>query len=75
MSIRQIRRRLERVESWLLPSDDDSCTLEELSRAIWQRDSKKYRKMALEISGMDCWIEQFEREDEYEARGESVSAT
>ena len=58
-------KRLSKVEERVCPKrDDGQCTLEELCRAIWRRDAKRYRQMAeRECGSLRYFIRQFERED------------
>ena len=58
-------KRLAKVEELIRPKrDDGQYTLEELCRAIWQQDARKFRKMVdLEYCGLRYFIPQFERED------------
>ena len=65
MSTRQMWKRLAKVEELMCPKHDDGTfTLEELCRALWRQNKKRYRKMT---SRKDCrlryFIPQFERED------------
>jgi hypothetical protein len=63
MSIRQIWKRLEKVETRLCPKHDNGeYTLEELCREIWRQDRNGFRKMARE-GRLAYFIPQFERED------------
>ena len=47
----------------MLPHGDGSFTMEELLRAIWRRDKKRFRKMAERRKIYGILIPQFERED------------
>jgi len=56
-------RRLAKVEERLLPRADGSFSLEELSRSLWRRDKKGFRKAAESCRIYRMFMPQFERED------------
>lgn len=64
MSMRQIRKRVEKVEGKVSPKDGRTFTLEELHRLMWRADKRKYLEMANgELCSMQAFVPQFERED------------
>ena len=60
--MRQIEKRLEKLKESIRPGDN-SVTLEELCRSMWQMDKRRYLQDAKEQFIMSSFIPQFERED------------
>ena len=65
MSIRQLSRRLKRVQRRMFPEVDECAfTLEGLCRSIWREDEKTFRRMnSGDYCSLRYFIPQFERED------------
>ena len=62
MSVRQILKRVETLES-VHSKDDDGFMLEDLFRRMWLRDRKRYLKLAREKGGVMAFLAtQFEQE-------------
>jgi len=57
----RLRSRLAVLEK-ARPKHDQGCTLEEVCRAVWRQDQRRFREMA-EHSALRLFIPQFERED------------
>ena len=56
------RRRLDRLESAFVIREDNSFTLEEICRAIWQESKSDFLELS-KHSSLSHFIAQFERED------------
>lgn len=65
----KIYNRLKKLEQRLSPSDDGTFTLEELCRAIWREDNRKFLEIVKDTS-LSLFAHQFELEDE--ARGRAA---
>ena len=63
MSLRQLRRRVEKVAAQVDPDDDGGFTFEELCRAYWRSDKRAFLKLVTQDSMLGLFIPQFQRED------------
>ena len=63
MSLRQLRRRVERAAAQVHPEHDGGFTFEELCRASWRCDKKAFLKLVAQDSMLGLFIPQFQRED------------
>jgi hypothetical protein len=63
MSVSQIAKRVARVEQVLCPRhDENSCTLEELCRSMWQQDKAAFMELG-DVFPVELFRGNFERED------------
>ena len=62
------KHRLKKLEQRLLPSDHGACRLEELCRAMWRDDKRKFIEIAKD-SSLRLFVYQFKADDA--ARGRS----
>jgi hypothetical protein len=61
--MRQIQKRLQKLKEAIRP-DDNSFTFMELCRSMWQKDKKRFQKMATnEFPMLRLAVAQFEAED------------
>ena len=58
----KIYNRLKKLEQRLSPSDDGTFTLEQLCRAMWRDDKRKFLKIA-EGTNYTLFVRRFESED------------
>ena len=62
--LRDIRRRLVKIQQRVGTPDNPTCTLEELHRFLWRHSKEEYLKMVDAGNfAMRYFIPQFERED------------
>jgi hypothetical protein len=56
------KHRLKKLEQRLLPSDHGACRLEELCRAMWRDDKRKFMEIAKD-SSLTLFVHQFKVDD------------
>ena len=61
-SMNKFNHRLKKLEQRFLPSDDGTCTLEELCRAMWLQDKRRFLEIAKNTS-FSLYARQFEYDD------------
>jgi len=62
MNALRIKKRLQKLEQKLCPTDNGMFTLEELCRFMWRQDKKAFLKIAKDLN-CSFFIKQFEREE------------
>jgi len=58
----KFNHRLKKLEQRFSPSDDGTCTLEELCRAMWRQDKRQFLEIA-KSSSLSLFARQFEIDD------------